>query len=792
MRPTRLELTGFTAFREHTAVDLVGADLFALVGPTGSGKSSLIDAVCFALYGHVPRLDRRAVAPVVAAGKNEARVRLDFTVGDTAYTAARVVRRTKHGATTKEARLECGADVLASEADHVTAAVEDLLGLGFEQFTKCVVLPQGEFARFLHDKPRDRQELLVRMLELGLYDRMRQAANERKATADAHVERLDTQLDDLADATPERLKAADRRLAELGELRDALDEAQPGLDALGQRIEQAAEVRQEATERAARLDGVAVPDDVAALAGAVTEAERTVEEAQRAADEAARRVADAEHARDATGDRATLEQVRAAHQETASLRERIDTGEGKVAEAQRREAEAGEEAQAADRRAADAEAERDRLRRAHAAEELAAHLEPGAPCPVCAQEVTDLPARPAPEDLDAAGARVESAREAAKAAQATLTERAKERATAEQHLRSLRERLAELTTYLDGHPDADETARLLDALDRADAELASAKEADRTARAQLRERTEHAKTARARRDEAWTRFDATRDALAALGPPAIDRRDLAAAWGQLATWAGQEADRQRAAAAEAHQTETAARAERDEALAGLVRRCGDAGVDVGDRRPRDAVTEALAAAQADRARLADDLDTAARLRTERQRQAERSVVAKTLAGHLAANRFEQWVLDEALTRLAAGASETLRDLSGGQYSLAVDEQRNFAVVDHRNADERRSARTLSGGETFLASLALALTLSEHLSQLAVGGAPQLESIFLDEGFGALDPDTLDVVAATVEELGATGRTVGVVTHVRELAERIPLRYEVRKGPAGSTVECVGS
>ncbi|MDQ3343478.1 MAG: AAA family ATPase, partial [Actinomycetota bacterium] len=75
MRPTRLELQGFTAFREAVTVDFSDADLFALSGPTGAGKSSLIDAMCFALYGSVPRLDRRTVAPIIAAGVIEARVR---------------------------------------------------------------------------------------------------------------------------------------------------------------------------------------------------------------------------------------------------------------------------------------------------------------------------------------------------------------------------------------------------------------------------------------------------------------------------------------------------------------------------------------------------------------------------------------------------------------------------------------------------------------------------------------------------------------------------------------------
>jgi DNA repair protein SbcC/Rad50 len=112
------------------------------------------------------------------------------------------------------------------------------------------------------------------------------------------------------------------------------------------------------------------------------------------------------------------------------------------------------------------------------------------------------------------------------------------------------------------------------------------------------------------------------------------------------------------------------------------------------------------------------------------------------------------------------------------------------VLDHRNADEPRTVRSLSGGERFLASLALALALAEHVAELAAEGAARLESLFLDEGFGTLDADTLDVVAAAIEELGSRGRMVGVVTHVRDLAERIPVRFDVRRGPEGSTVRRV--
>jgi len=146
---------------------------------------------------------------------------------------------------------------------------------------------------------------------------------------------------------------------------------------------------------------------------------------------------------------------------------------------------------------------------------------------------------------------------------------------------------------------------------------------------------------------------------------------------------------------------------------------------------------------------------------------------------------------EALDLLVGDASVILRQLSGGQYSLEVaDGGSDLAVIDHANADERRPVRSLSGGETFQASLAFALALSDHLAALAATAAARLDAIFLDEGFGTLDADSLDTVAATIESLAGGGRMVGIVTHVRELAERVPVRYAVRKGPRTATVERV--
>src|SRR5439155_8276769 len=117
MRPVRLVTEGFTAFRDAIDVDFTNADFFTLVGPTGSGKSSVLDAICFALYGSVPRYaDDRLVAPAITQGANEARVSLTFEIDGEEYLATRVVRRTKTGATTKEARLEHGSEILAGDA----------------------------------------------------------------------------------------------------------------------------------------------------------------------------------------------------------------------------------------------------------------------------------------------------------------------------------------------------------------------------------------------------------------------------------------------------------------------------------------------------------------------------------------------------------------------------------------------------------------------------------------------------------------------------------------------------
>jgi len=166
-------------------------------------------------------------------------------------------------------------------------------------------------------------------------------------------------------------------------------------------------------------------------------------------------------------------------------------------------------------------------------------------------------------------------------------------------------------------------------------------------------------------------------------------------------------------------------------------------------------------------------------RTEQQ-------VAKLLADLLRFDKFPRWLASAALDTLVSDASAALSDLSGGQFDLSHD-RGDFVVIDHADADSRRSVRTLSGGETFQASLALALALSAQLSTLAAEGAARLDSIFLDEGFGTLDAETLEVVAGTLENLAHGERMVGVITHVAALAERAPVRFAVHRDNRTSSI-----
>ncbi|MEO5842535.1 MAG: SMC family ATPase [Acidimicrobiales bacterium] len=1082
MRPVKLVMEGFGAYRDRTEVDFDGVDLFALTGPTGAGKSTVVDAICMALYGSVPRYDdQRLIAPAISQGLAEATVYLDFLVEGVPYTAVRQIRRTPTGgAATKEARLERSGEVLASGGPELTDRITELLGLSFEHFTRCVVLPQGQFAKFLHDRPKDRQELLKNLLDITVYERVASAARDRAKEAKARANAATERLTELASATPERRDELSGRAALLNFLYQTVSAEETALRTLTADAVDATEMATSLAATVTLLESVAVPPTVAELSSAIT---RNREERQATEVEAIQiATALAERERDlaALGDVTELRMARQAHaalaeldyatpERRAELVARLTALEALYVELQadeaetaalaakattaRTDADAGRvrattleklevpgdvvtldreltslatrlasaekislvaDALVAERQAAldllgdsaslnanrrslerrgaltthrdeletlraeaqqsldtvrqDEDAARalhesarrdlDETKVAHQAHALRPHLVVGEPCPVCEQTVDTLPVGELPAALaKAQSAETDAAKavkktEAATKAAATELQRVEitatgiatqiadidatvdssqtieaidtqlaaiaraasdlagvstERAVAEQEMALLRAEDKQLRTretkargaFLRAHspvsmmgapiPSGEhllsdwqalvawavdesatqgtrastlaaeaehtevdvtqrresarergeqlgvtlakgqlaseatfgaaksaegEVARLDDALTAIDrhrealrvfagqhptndaslaaidaqlarvatalAATAEAKTHNQSVKVRLDAlRTEHTKV---QDEEASARHELsqTHAELAGLGAPVPAGRDIRSDWDTLVTWAQTEAPIRSERA-----SELSARAER---LVGeqsrrqgeLVAQCEQAGVHPTSGQPlSEAMFAAAQRAADDVERIDEQLAKVAELRASVIERTGEAAVADDLAKLLQANQFEKWLLDDVMTQLVEGATITLMELSGDQFSLAYDDG-DFMVIDHKNADQQRQAKTLSGGETFLASLSLALSLADQLASFATGKTVTLDALFLDEGFGTLDADTLDVVASAIEDLGSRGRMVGLISHVPELADRVPVRFEVRK------------
>ncbi|MFI9583289.1 AAA family ATPase [Streptomyces sp. NPDC052236] len=221
--------------------------------------------------------------------------------------------------------------------------------------------------------------------------------------------------------------------------------------------------------------------------------------------------------------------------------------------------------------------------------------------------------------------------------------------------------------------------------------------------------------------------------------------------------------------------------------------------DAAERALRDAAS-ALAAARercAELARLSRhalaEVDRLGPLREEYDRVARLAgLTAGTSADNERKMRLESYVLAARLEQVAAAATVRLQRMSSGRYTLVHSDARvggkrsglGLHVVDAWTGSERDTG-TLSGGETFFASLALALGLADVVTDEA--GGVQLDTLFIDEGFGSLDEQTLDEVLDVLDSLRERDRSVGIVSHVADLRRRIPTQLEVVKDRHGSSV-----
>lgn len=749
--------------------------------------------------------DARADLATARAAEQRARVtarELETRGRDLAAAEAWVSRRRDHDAEAETAAARRRAVDAHERAGRVLAAAQrataaaDAAGTASETVTEALA--------HVEDEPTAAAWLAAARAD-GAADApaSRQALGEAERAAEA-VARAVQDRARMGELEQEAAAAAERR-AEIGRDRAALVESRPEREAAVAAHRAAVE---RGTERLGAREAVdrAVSEAAARRTAAEAAAARAVE-----AETAARAHREAQERRREAAER-HVGLLRARYEQAASeMAERLVPGEPCAV--------CGSPEHPAPAATADTTVTEADVRDAEQARTAADRAATDAETALRAAEQTLRTAREA-----AAGLAPEAAREALERAEA-------ERAALDQAAKDLAADRRRLTAAEKTLAGADETAAALAAEDGRLAEAAAHRAARLT---ELRDAVEAARgdaeTLDARRDQ----VTAARRVLAALAAAQDEdarARAVADETDQALTAALAEQhfdDVDAARAARLEETEAAARtaavqewhAERAR-LAELeasepVRRgraLAEAGVEPPTEEQTRAAAEALAAAEAassSRATAVGRLDSL--VATVRRQSAALTEVLERSAGLIAEHTrvrglldlvrgggenllkmpLTSYVLAGRLEEVAAAATERLLAMTDQRYSIeysdAVGGRGNkgleLVIRDHY-VDETRHPATLSGGETFMASLALALGLADTVQ--AEAGGIELDTLFVDEGFGSLDADTLDDVLDVVDTLRTGGRTVGLVSHVERMRQEIGVRLEVRKDRRGSSL-----
>jgi DNA repair protein SbcC/Rad50 len=820
MRPRELTLEGFKSYRASTTFDWRDRRLVGIVGPIGAGKSSILDAISFALYGKTPNVERDTKT-LIHQLSDQCHVELRFEVDGQTWRAQRALRRKGQAGHRLEllAADDPEAEVLErvnGERD-VNARIEQLLGMDFKAFCRSVLLAQNRFQEFLRATPGDRDKVLKGVFG---YDRLDGA----QRTAKLRLEAITLELDAFGkeririDEARTHLEAARAEAEATAELLARLEGAAAEVERLRKEREAAAGEAEAAQARITELrdiaGGLPPQEDLEAAVAAAGEAGAGVAEAQEALDAAKRERATADAVlADVTsrlGDRRRFRSFEAlAHTHETQVREVARLGAAAEAatlaatEAERQAAErtavveaaragaeeAGRALGAADAAVEDARSLVLRAQHAEMARTLRGELHAGDACPVCDQPVHAVPrARAAPKTA---------------AAERTLAKAAKQAEVG----RAQRERAASALSAAEASSGAAQGAIASTRDDEAGARAqhAEAQAALAATRSQLVEWLGEEGEILALFEAREAELTAAEEAVAAAKDGVADRQEgldrakelaagaaqqlatlanrLAGSWGRLGRDdpVAAETGAVRAALVDLRETVVAAhdeavthgeeagarRAEAEDALAGLFAAVGlDPRADFGAALAGAGVRHGAATARV--AELEGTIERAGDLEAEILGAESRRDVADRLARDLQPSRFLAFLLEEERAELAELGSEHLDQLTDGSYRFSEDDR--FDIVDLNAADQVRRSESLSGGETFLASLALALALA----QMVARGGGRLDAFFLDEGFGSLDPDHLDRAMEGIGRLvaGDDRRLVVLVSHVAEMREAI--------------------
>ena len=904
-----LRIVGIGPFAGEHTVDFSAFEdsgLFLLDGPTGAGKSTLIDAITFALYGDVARTkdaskDRLRSNHITDSDPSEADLVFEVATGiyrvtrTPAYTpAGKKSQRNSKSTLTRVVEDPDAPDgwrtvePIASGPRDVGYEIPAIVGLDKDQFLQTIVLPQGKFSQFLNTTSDAREQILRDIFDTQIYVDFTKALVDAAASSKRGIE--------------------ERRLAAVG----AFERVRSLDDALSEDVQTDAPGAENRAAEAAQLDaGSEDPSPVMRWADDACERAREAHAQTLRVAEAATTAARA--ASHALAEGRALAEAQAEHARVSAMLTELAASEVSIASDRERARQARRALAVSPLDAAEASA----LARLEAAGDQVAALSPALsdedsvdPASLTPEAVAAL--RERAQDLRDEATRTRGSLEEALAVERSLPEvraqiesQRSERAQASARIASIKAerealplRIEQATEALrvrradtDTLPEAASALRAinerLDASMQADllrsallgasdelreatvaAKLANAAAADghdlwiaQSASALAREleedvpcpvcgSTEHPNPAPAADGEITreqvAELDQARDrAEAALRDARARHQDLVRRIAQLNEVAGAptpilETERDRAAelvaklealspqiteieaalaqertrldgltdalasARESAASLTSTLEERESALAAAVARVETERADFASLDERAAHLDERAHRAAALAGACADWDNA---RASLERALEALALAREQAGpicrladiaaasgpeNLASTPLSAWVLISRLEEVLAAANPRLAAISSGRYELvSVPDDGTasrksglgLAIIDH-DTDALRSPRTLSGGETFYTSLALALGLADVVS--AEAGGVELRTMFIDEGFGSLDSHALSLVMAQLQALRCAGRTVGVISHVEEMATQIADQIQVRPLPEGGS------
>lgn len=849
MKPCYLELCGVNSFSERAEIDfssLLEFGIFGIFGDTGSGKSTVLDCISFALYGAVARSRTGSIADVINYQADRAYVNFEFeTVYEGKRRKFRVEREVKRKNAVQSARVyeakEDGAYAALTEGVRESnALLVQIVGLEQKDFEKCIALPQGEFAQFVKSQRSDRLKLISRLFDLEQYgERLVKKTNAKYAACAEEYRLTETRLEPYAEITEEGNRALFERVKALEETEKAQKAALDGARAEEKRLSELFAKRREAEQVKRRLDELkAEKDEISALEGelgrleaaasackaaeifrsALAEAQRSAEALVRAEGERNAAAREAEQAAQWNEER-TDEEI----ERLTKLHTRAEQSD----QAEKKRAETARSLEAARRQYA----EEIRQFVGFSYEEEKAAIEKriealgGGLSALIGEEQAALFQREYAEFVGELTALEQKYPEIREDSQPLIRKytllsqgekkdfselkreyEARERARAEENRKLLElekrngqyrahlDRLSRLQTdgvrfkaelaewekqcaQLQGLSLA-ETEKQLNALKGEKRE-----KQERRSRAQrLQSEKSAAYAAAAEKDRAAkTAAEQARErlseALSAGGFRSTDEAEaLSARYGNTAEVKARITRFQEEYAAVGARAKELAQTDYAEATVDSLAQAKEL-LERGERDYEESV-RSLAVLRKEHARAEESLAEKRLLEKDRAQAKRRAELYERLKKLFEANKFMDYAAEEYLQNVAGNSSGRLLSLTDGRYFLRYEGGSvGFCVGDNFNGGKTRGVYTLSGGETFLVSLSLALALS---AEICARSLRPIEFFFLDEGFGTLDEKLVDTVMDSLERLKSENFAIGIISHVEELKHRINKKLTVEK------------